>query len=155
MASLTPSIVFGQLSSVNLIAGAGILGNIGGVPIAANSAVLTSISNYDNLGIAVQFENVKTTGTSVLNSNTMVSLNNLAGNIFPAVTNAVPTSYIGNLGNTPLNGFTSVISTEINNVIGGGDLGKFDQVLSSADAYVTTNNIWINSANNANSNVAN
>lgn len=154
MATLVPSIVFGQLSSVNLIAGAGILGGIGGVPIAANSAVIASMANYNSLGVISQFSTVKNTGNSILDSNTMVSLNNLASNIFPVVTNAVPSAYVGNLGTTPLGGFTSVITTEINNIMGSGDLGKFDQVFSLADAYVSTTNLWINSAVNANSNVA-
>ena len=140
----------GIISSVNLIAGAGILGNVGGVPLAANSTAVVNIASFDSLGVITQFANVKSSGNLVLSLPTMVSLNNLAGNIFPVVTNAVPSSYISNLGSTTVSGFTSLISTEINNIMGNGDVGKFDQVLSLASAYTYTTNQLISSAVNAN-----
>ena len=140
----------GSLSSVNLIAGAGILGNVGGVPISANSTAVASIATYNNLAVIVQFANVKSTGNAVLDSSATVPLQNLAGNIFPAVTNAVPSAYIGNLGNTTVGGFTSLISTEINNIMGNGDLGEFEQVLGAAEGYVISANQLINSVVNAN-----
>ena len=145
----------GYLSSVNLIAAAGILGNVGGVPIAANSTALSSISTFNNLGVISQFANVKSTGNGVLSGSVTVSLNNLAGNTFPVVTNAVPTAYISNLGNTTVGGFTSLISTEINNIMGSGDLGEFDQVFGQASAYQITTNQLINSAVNANNSASN
>ena len=140
----------GYLSSVNLIAAAGILGNVGGVPIAANSTAVSSINSFDSLGVITQFANVKLTGNSVLSSSVTANLNNLAGNIFPVVTNAVPSSYIGSLGNTTINGFTNLVSTEINNIMGNGDLGIFEQVFAQADAYKITTNQLITSAVNAN-----
>jgi hypothetical protein len=140
----------GYLSSVNLIAAAGILGNVGGVPIAANSTAISDISAFNSLGVIAQFSNVKLTGNSVLSSGVVANLNNLAGNTFPVVTNAVPSSYIGSLGNTSIAGFTSVVSTEINNIMGNGDLGIFEQVIGQADAYRITTNQLITSAVNAN-----
>ena len=140
----------GQLSAVNLIAGAGILGGIGGVPIAANACALINISTFDSLAVEVQFNTVRSTANAILDSDTMASLTNLASNTFPAVTDAIPTAYISSLGNTPLGGLTSLVSTEINNIIGSGDLGKFDQALSISEAYVSTTNLFINSAVNAN-----
>lgn len=144
----------GFLSSVNLIAGAGILGNVGGVPISANSAVITAISDYGNLAAVVQFANVRSTGNAVLLSNTMSSLNNLAANIFPALTDAVPTAYQASLGSTPISGMTSIVSTEINQIMGNGDIGIFDQVLSTADAFRISSNQLINSTVNANDTAA-
>ena len=140
----------GYLSSVNLIAAAGILGNVGGVPITANSIAISNINSYNSLGVIVQFANVKLTGNSVLSSSVAASLNNLASNTFPAVTNAVPSSYIGSLGNTTISGFTNLISTEINKIMGSGDLGIFEQVVGQADAYRITTNQLITSAVNAN-----
>lgn len=140
----------GQLSAVNLIAGAGLLGGIGGVPIAANAQALVNISTFNSLAVESQFATVKSTANAILNSNVTPSLYNLANDIFPAVTNSIPTAYISSLGNTPLNGLTSLVSTEINNIIGSGDLGKFDQALSISEAYVATTNLFINSAVNAN-----
>ena len=140
----------GLVSSINLIAGAGILGGIGGTTLAANAAVIANIANYQNLGVVSQFANVVATGNSVLSGNTSTSLRNLASNNFPAVTNAVPSAYIGSFGNTPIGGFTSLVTTEINNIMGNGDLGKFEQLLGSAQALVITTNQLINSVVNAN-----
>ena len=145
----------GLMSSVNLIAGAGILGNIGGVTLAANAAVVSNIASYNALGFVVQFANVVATGSSVLSSGTMTSLKNFAGNTFPAITNAVPTAYIGSLGNTPLGGFTGIILTQVNNIMDNGDLGKFEQVFGSAEGFVMSSNQIINSVVNANNSSSN
>ena len=51
----------GLMSSVNLIAGAGILGNIGGVALAANADVVSNIASYNALGFVVQLANVVAT----------------------------------------------------------------------------------------------
>jgi len=145
----------GYLSSVNLIAAAGILGNIGGVPIAANANALNNLSSYNSLAAVVQFANVKSTGNSVLSGSVETSLCNLAGNVFPSLTNAVPSAYIGSLGNTSIGGFTNLVSTEINNIMGSGDLGKFEQVFAQADGYISVTNQLINSAVNANNTASN
>ena len=145
----------GFLSSVNLIAGAGILGNIGGVPISANTTAVADIASYDALPVIVQYTNVKNTGNVVLSSSTVVDLENLAGNTFPAVTNSIPSAYTGSLGNTPLNGFTSLVTNEMNNVLGNGDLGKFEQILGAADGLVISTNQLINSVVNANNGSSN
>ena len=142
--------MLGILSSVNLIAGAGILGNVGGTTLAANANAVSNISDYNNLSVTVQFANVVSTGNSALSTNTSVSLRNLASNTFPVVTNAIPNDYISSLGNTPVGGLTSLVTTEINNIMGNGDLGKFEQVLGSAQGLVVTTNQLINSAVNAN-----
>jgi len=145
----------GFLSSVNLIAGAGILGNVGGIPISANSAAITAISDYDNLAVVVQFANVRSTGNAVLSGNALTGLNNLAANSFPALTDAVPTAYQSSLGSTPINGLTGVVSNEINQIMGNGDVGLFDQLLVQVDAFRITSNQMINSSVNANNDSAN
>lgn len=147
--------MLGILSSVNLIAGAGILGNIGGTTLAANANAVSNTSNYNNLSVTVQFANVVSTGNSVLSTDTAISLRNLASNTFPVVTNAIPNDYISSLGNTPVGGLTSLVTTEINNIMGNGDLGKFEQVLGSAQSLVITTNQLINSAVNANDSSSN
>lgn len=145
----------GFLSSVNLIAGAGILGNVGGVPISANSAVISAIADYDNLAVVVQFANVRSTGNAVLSGNALTGLNNLAANSFPALTDAVPTAYQSSLGSTPINGLSGIVSNEINQIMGNGDVGLFDQLLVQADAFRITSNQMINSSVNANNDSAN
>jgi hypothetical protein len=145
---------FGTLSSVNLIAGAGILGGVGGVPIAANSAVISSINNYFAIPAVLQFANIKFTGSGVLTANSESSLYNLAGNIFPALTDAVPTADVGNIGSTPVGGFTGIVLNEINNIMGNGDIGIFEQMLNSSEAFRVSSNQLINSAVNANNSSA-
>jgi hypothetical protein len=145
----------GYLSSVNLIAGAGILGNVGGVAIVANTNTVSAINSFNSLAVITQFANVKTAGASELLSSVSANLNNLASNTFPVVTNAVPSAYIGSLGTTPVDGFTSLASTEIDNIMGSGDLGKFEQVFNQAVGYTVTTNQLINSSVNANNSASN
>lgn len=141
----------GNLSSVNLIAGAGILGNVGGVAIIANAELSNNISTYSTIPVVYQFANVVSTGNSVLNSTTMTVLQNLSGNIFPAVTDAIPSAYISSLGNTPIGGLTSLIITQSQNILGNGDLGKFEQVIGLSQGYVQQTNQLIATSVNASS----
>lgn len=131
--------VLGTLSSVNLIAGAGILGNVGGVPISANSSVSSNISTYTSVAIVSRFAALVATG--------YVPLNIVSGT-FPALTNSIPTAFQGNLGTATL---TSTITTEVNNLLGNGDIGKFAQVLSAAQGYVNQTNRLIKTTLNATS----
>lgn len=147
--------LIGSSSSVGLIAGAGILGNVGGVPITANSAVITAINDYNSIPVVAQFANVTINASNVLSSNAQIELNNLAANVFPALTDAVPTAYISNIGNTPTGGFVPYIANGISNIMGSGDLGKFEQVFNLADSFRVTSNQMINSVVNADNASAN
>ena len=131
--------VLGTLTSVNLIAGAGILGNVGGVPISANSSVSSNISAYTSVPVVSRFAALVATG--------FVPLNIVSGT-FPALTNSIPTAFQGNLGTATL---TSTITTEVNNLLGNGDIGKFAQVLSAAQGYVSQTNRLIKTTLNATS----
>ena len=59
--------VQGTLSSVNLIAGAGILGNVGGIPITANTSLGNNISTYTALSVVSQFAAIAATGFISIN----------------------------------------------------------------------------------------
>lgn len=131
--------LLGTLSSVNLIAGAGILGNIGGVALLANAGLGANISSYTGTTVVSQFASVAGTG--------YVSINVVA-NTFPALTNAIPTAYQGNLGSGTM---TAAITSQSDQLLGSGDLGKFDQIFSSAYGYVQQTNQLIMSVVNANS----
>lgn len=131
--------ILGTLSSVNLIAGAGILGNVGGVTLLANSNLTLNIANYTSVGIVDQFANIATSG--------YISVN-VVSNTFPALTNGVPTAYQSALGNSVT--MTAVINTQSTDIMGNGDLGKFEQVFNSADGFVNQTNQLIKSAINAN-----
>lgn len=130
--------VIGSLSSVNLIAGAGILGNVGGVPISANVDLSADISEYTLLSVVSQFTTVAATG--YVNQN-------IVANIFPALTNAIPTAYQGQLGSGTQ---TAAINFQANRILGNGDIGIFDQVFNAAQALVQQTNQLINSTVNAN-----
>ena len=131
--------VLGTLSSLNLIAGAGIIGNVGGVSLSANTDLGNNIASYTNLSVVSRFANIASTG--YVNQN-------IVANIFPALTNAVPLAYQGNLGNSTM---TSVISFQSNRLMGGGDLGKFAQIFAAAQAFVNQTNQLIITTVNANS----
>ena len=110
--------ILGTLSSVNLIAGAGILGNIGGVAIGANAELTSNISAYTSIPVVSQFAAVAGTG--------YISIN-IVANTFPALTNAIPTAYQSSLGSGTM---TAAITTQSGNILGGGDLGKFEQIFN-------------------------
>lgn len=129
--------VIGTLSTVNLIAGAGILGNVGGVPIDANADLSNAIASYTSVPVVAQFANIVASG--YVNQN-------IVANIFPALVNAIPTAYQSNLGSATL---TSTVNTQVDNLLGNGDLGKFAQVLSAAQGYVNQNNQLIKTTLNA------
>lgn len=129
--------VLGSLSSVNLIAGAGILGNIGGVPIGANTQVVTNINSYTSVSVVSQF------GSS---TGGYVSINVVASTL-PVLTNAIPTAYQSSLGSGTL---TSAVTAQNNQILGNGDLGKFEQIFNAAQGFVSSTNLLIRSAVNAN-----
>jgi hypothetical protein len=129
----------GILSSVNLIAGAGILGNIGGYPIDANADLTNAISSYTSTTVVERFLAIAASGYVD---------QNIVANTFPALTDAVPTAYQSNLGNATL---TSTITTFNNDLLGNGDIGKFEQVFNSAQAFVSQTNQLIKTTINANS----
>jgi len=131
--------ILGTLSSVNLIAGAGILGNVGGVAIQANADLTSNISSYTSVPVVSQFASIASSG--------YISINVVA-NTFPALTNAVPTAYQGSLGAG--NTMTAVISTQTNDILGSGDLGIFDQIFNASTGYQQQANDLIKSTINAN-----
>jgi hypothetical protein len=131
--------VLGALSSLNLIAGAGIVGNVGGVALSANTDLSNNISQYTSINVVARFANIASTG--YVNQN-------IVANLFPALTNAIPTAYQGNLGSGTM---TSAISFQSNRIMGSGDLGKFSQIFSQAQAFVNQTNQLINTTVNANS----
>jgi hypothetical protein len=129
--------VLGTVSSVNLIAGAAILGNIGGAPIGANTGLSANVNTYTSVAVVSQF------GASV---GGYVSIN-IVANTIPSLTNAIPTAYQSSLGSGTL---TSAVLSQSNDILGNGDLGIFEQVLSAAQGYVASTNQLIKSTINAN-----
>ena len=145
----------GQFSSVMLIANDGLLQNQG-LAISGNLAI--AISDYTAtapvdayLGIlSSAFANVGV-GNDSISSTTFTSLQQLAANTFPAITDAVPSAFTGTLpiGNST-SGFSGLVNTQANLVLGSGDLGKFAQVYGQSISYISQNNPYINSVKNSN-----
>jgi hypothetical protein len=129
----------GLISSVNLIAGAGILGNVGGYPIAANAVMTSAINSYTSVPVVAQFLTIAQSGYVD---------QNIVANTFPALTDAVPLAYQGSLGNATM---TGTVNYNNDLILGGGDIGKFDQVFTIAQSWVTQTNQLITTTLNANS----
>jgi hypothetical protein len=131
--------ITGILSSVNLIAGAGILGNVGGYPIDANADLTNAISSYTSTTVVERFLTIASSGYVD---------QNIVANTFPALTDAIPSAYQSNLGNATL---TSTVITANDQILGNNDIGIFEQVFNSAQAFVSQTNQLIKTTLNANS----
>lgn len=138
--------VQGSVTALNLVAGAGILGNVGGVALLANANLANNITVYTSTTPVSQFAGILSSGTLVLTANTMANLQILSANLVPAFTNRTPSAYSGAYGVGP---FTAVVANRANEIMGNGDLGKFQQTLGAADGLVNTTNILVKSAKNA------
>lgn len=141
----------GSYSSLQLVAGAAILGNVGGLPLTSNACVVNNISTYQSLtnaiGFSLVYGNLTAAGNSV--ANTVI----FSAESFPVLTNLWPTAYIPPLSNDTL---ATTFMTDFNgNIMGNGNLTQFEQVFGLAAGYVTQQNQMINSVVNANSQSAN
>jgi hypothetical protein len=128
----------GILSSVNLIAGAGILGNVGGYPIVANTDLSNAISSYTTTNVVARFLAIASSGYVD---------QNIVANTFPALTDAIPSAYQSSLGNATM---TATINTVNSEILGASDIGKFEQVFTAAQAFVNQTNQLIKTTLNAN-----
>lgn len=137
-----------------MVAGAGMIpgANIPGVGAAlgVSTALTSSLGSFNSLGITSQFSSVVTNATSVLGGANLDSLRTLGADTFPALTNAIPGGFAGALssiapGGMADGGLTGLINTTANAIMGGGDLGKFAQVFSTANGYAGLANQYINS----------
>lgn len=147
----------GILSPVMLIASDGLIQNLG-LTISGNLTL--SIDAYTStdavdLYTTVLANAVPTIGTGNANITqaTFGLLQNLAANTLPAVTNAIPFAYAGNLGplgNTVTSGFSGVVTAQAIQDLGSGDLSIFAQVYGIAQSFLTQTNQYINSVVNSN-----
>lgn len=144
----------GPFSSVMLIANDGLLQNQG-LAISGNLAI--AITEYTStapvtayLGIlSSAFANIGI-GNDQITSNTFSSLQTLAASTLPAITDAVPSAFTGNLviGNST-SGFSGLVTAQANKVLGAGDISQFAQVYGQCQSYIAQNNPYINSVKNS------
>lgn len=155
----------GPLSSVMMIAGAGLLPSGASDPqigasldVAAN--LVTVLDDYSSLPVIQQFTDVLTAaGGNVLTANTLATLQTVAANTLPALSNAIPEDYWGDLsavapgnvfqlydsGNVFVGGLSGLISNMADNIMGEGDLTRFCQIYTAAEGYAGQANQYINS----------
>ena len=146
----------GQYSSVMLIATDGLLQNqginvSGNLTVAINAyANTTAVSSYLDI-LSTAFANVGVANDQISTS-TFSSIQTLAANTFPAITDAVPAAYAANLviGNATT-GFSGLVTTQANLVLGSGDISIFAQVYSLCQGYISQNNPIINTVKNSTS----
>ena len=144
----------GALSSVMLIASDGLLQNQG---LAISGNLTIAINNYNSTTPVSEYLGVLTTafanvgvGNDQITTNTFSSLQQLAANNFPAITDAVPSAYTTTLpiGNSTA-GFSGLVATQANLILGGGDLSKFVQAYGIVQGYIGQNNQYINTVKNS------
>ena len=146
----------GPLSPVSMIAGAGLLSNVG---LAAPAALTGTIGNFTSLPITSQFSGIVSGASGLVSGGTLDSLRTLGADTFPALTNAIPGAGLlsGDIasalnvvapGGMADGGLTGLVGTMTNGILGGGDLSQFSQVFSAAQGYAGIANQFLNSTQN-------
>ena len=132
-----------SLTPLQLDAAAGLLQNEG---FGVNANLLSAISSYKNTTLITPFLNTISVGSTgnILSANVITSIEILAANTCPALSDSVPTAY-GSLGTQ----MTTVIINEANIDICGNNTSKLTQAVNQAEAYTSQTSIFINSAINS------
>ena len=140
------------LSPLQLGAGQALLNNQGIRP----STVLTStVASYNSLAVIQPLLSTIVAGSSILAANVITSLETLAANTCPALSDSVPYGYTNLTVNTTTPGFTGLISNTAQLYLGNGDVGKFSQILGISNSYVESVNPFINAGVNSKTYLAN
>lgn len=155
----------GPLSSVMMIATAGLVPSGAsdpqiGASLDVSANLVTALTDYNDLPVIQQFTDILTAaGGNVITANTLATLQTVAANTIPALSNAIPEDYWGDLtlvapgnifqqydmANVFVGGFSGLINDMAENIMGGGDLTRFAQIYSSAQGYTGQANQFINS----------
>jgi hypothetical protein len=126
------------LTPLQLIAGASLLQNQG---LLVSPELTDAISAYSSTPLMQAY-----LAAEALDS----SINTLAANTVPAFSNSLPAAYSA-LGTQ----MTDAINTQASSDFGSGDISKFIQALNLVQAYVQNTNLFINSAVNSQTYLAN
>jgi type IV secretory pathway VirB2 component (pilin) len=129
------------LTALQLDAAAGLLQNQG---IAINANLISAIANYATTPLIAPFLSTLSNSGNLLSANTVSSLETLAANSCPALSDSVPTAY-SSLGLQMI----PVIESEAARDICGSNTSKLTQAVNQADAYASQTSIFINSAVNS------
>ena len=154
----------GPLSSLMMTATAGLLPDGAADPgigssLDVSADLVTVLDDYSSLPVIQQFTDVMTVALGNLSANTLATLQTVAANVLPALSNAIPSDYAGDLNivapggvfeqydnaNVFVGGFTGLISSMAENIMGQGDLTRFCQIYTTAEGYAAQANQYINS----------
>lgn len=139
----------GILTPLQMTAGAGLLQNQG---IAPSANLLSAVNSYNSIPAISPLLNTITVGATgnILAANTLSTIETLAAANCPALSDSVPSAYAGAIPvSTNPPGFTGVLATKAALYTGSGDVSKFAQALSIAQAYSAMTASFVNSAVNS------
>jgi hypothetical protein len=138
-----------------MIAGAGLVPGAAALPgigagLNVSSSLTSAISGFSSLPITNQFSDIVTQATGSLSGGVLDNLRTMGADVFPALTNAIPSSFTSALstiapGGVFDGGFTGLINQTASSIMGQGDLSKFGQIFNSAEGLVGQANQFINS----------
>jgi hypothetical protein len=129
-----------------MIAGSGVLDN---VAIGLPQDLGFSLDTFADLPITSQFSDVVTQASGSLSGGVLDSLRQM-GQDFASLTNAIPDAFSEALeaiapGAVFDGGFTGLVETTAEGLLGNGDNSIFAQIFSAAEGYVDQANQFINS----------
>lgn len=130
------------LTPLQLDAAAGLLQNQG---ISINANLTAAISDYATTSLISPFLNTITVGSAnILSGNVLTSLETLAANSCPALSDSVPTAYSA-LGTQMI----TVVLDQANKDICGNNVSQLVQAADQASAYASQASVFVNSARNS------
>jgi len=110
-------------------------------------ALTTNLTNYNSLAlISPYLATLASANLSSLTANTVANLKTISANSCPALADNVPLGYPLTVG---LSMFTGLIASTAYADMGSGDLTKFVQALNQAQSYADQASIFINTAVNS------
>jgi len=141
------------LTPLELTAGASLLQNQG---LVVSLNLVANITAYQNSTLISPLRNTIINGYGNVSANITANLLNLGSSTCPALSDSIPSAYttLSYVSNTNP-GLASVVYNTANVQLGSGDLTKFAQAFSVAGAYAAETNVFLNSAINANTYLAN
>jgi hypothetical protein len=157
------------LTPLQLDAGAGLLQNQGiAVSASFTSAINSYTGNFSGSGnsppqttvtgllATIRIGGANVANVTILSNVVIANLQTLAANSCPALSDSVPSAYSGNLiVQIDPPGLTGLLETDANVYLGNGDLTKFVQGFNIAQGYASQTNLFIDSAVNSQTYLAN
>jgi len=132
------------LTALQLDASPGLLTNTG---LATNVALTTNLTAYNTSAlISPYLATLANMSSANLSNTTMATLKTISANACPALADNLPLGYPLTVG---LSMFTGLIASTAYTDMGSGDLTKFVQALNQAQSYADQASIFINTAVNS------